>query len=143
MKGICVDASLAIKMVIAEQYTKETERLFFDCATKETTIIAPSLIIYEMESVVRRYVYTKKITEQAGDKAFSMIDVLPLEIQSHPMMHRKARELAKKFNQVRVYDSTYAALAELHGCEFWTGDERFYNSVMEKLHFVHLIRDYN
>lgn len=142
MTELCVDASLALKVLIVEQYTKEAEQLFVDCAKNRITIIAPSLIIYEMESAVRRYVYTHKITEQAGDKSLSMIDILPIQIQSHPLMHKKARELAKQFNQVRVYDNAYTALAELRGCDFWTGDEKFYNSVMKKLPFVHFVRDY-
>jgi predicted nucleic acid-binding protein len=42
----------------------------------------------------------------------------------------------------RVYDSTYAALAEIRGCELWTGDERFYNVAQGALAFVRFIGSY-
>jgi predicted nucleic acid-binding protein len=37
--------------------------------------------------------------------------------------------MAERFNQRAVYDATYAALAELHGAEFWTADKAFYDAV--------------
>ena len=46
---------------------------------------------------------------------------------------RRAREIARQSNQERVYDSIYAALAELRGCELWTADKAFYDAVKSKL----------
>lgn len=43
MNELCIDASLAVKMVIVEQFTPETEKLFDGCAQKGITIIAPSI----------------------------------------------------------------------------------------------------
>jgi hypothetical protein len=42
----------------------------------------------------------------------------------------------------RVYDATYAALAELRGCEFWTADKVFYDAVKGVLVFVKHLPDY-
>jgi predicted nucleic acid-binding protein len=146
MSEICVDANLVIKIALSEKFSTETEQLFDECSQKNITIIAPPLIENETDSVIRRYVYIKTITEQEGNLAYTTIESLPVEIVIEPRIRRsvrlRARELAKLFNQVRVYDSTYAALAELRGCDFWTGDEKFFNSLQGKLPFVHFIRDY-
>ncbi len=55
---------------------------------------------------------------------------------------RRAREIARQFNQERVYDSIYAALAEMQGCEFWTADKNFYDAVSSSLLFVKYLPDY-
>lgn len=39
-------------------------------------------------------------------------------------------------------DATYAALAELRGCEFWTADKVFYDAVKATLSFVKYLPDY-
>jgi hypothetical protein len=41
-----------------------------------------------------------------------------------------------------VYDATYAALAELHGAEFWTADKAFFDTVHKDLKFVRYLPDY-
>jgi predicted nucleic acid-binding protein len=41
-----------------------------------------------------------------------------------------------------VYDSTYAALADLHGTEFWTADKAFFDAVHAELKFVRYLPDY-
>jgi len=41
-----------------------------------------------------------------------------------------------------VYDATYAALAELRGCEFWTADKAFDDAVKAALPFVKYLPDY-
>lgn len=57
-------------------------------------------------------------------------------------MRRRAREVAEQFNQRFVYDATYAALAELRGCEFWTADKVFWDAVKVVLSFVKYLSDY-
>ncbi|MBI3329625.1 MAG: hypothetical protein HYZ81_23335 [Nitrospinae bacterium] len=42
----------------------------------------------------------------------------------------------------RVYDASYAALAELRGCEFWTADKVCYDAVQATLSFVKYLPDY-
>ena len=54
----------------------------------------------------------------------------------------RAREIARRFGQERVYDSTYAALAETRGCEFWTADYAFYMAVKDELAFVRFLAEY-
>lgn len=65
-----------------------------------------------------------------------------LQIVSHPGLVPRAREIARLFNQERIYDSLYAALAELRGCEFWTADRLFYEAVKMALPFVKYLPDY-
>jgi predicted nucleic acid-binding protein len=65
-----------------------------------------------------------------------------VRIETHPDMVRRAREIARLCNQVRIYDSLYAALAELRSCDCWTSDTRFFNAVSPLLPFVKHIQSY-
>ncbi len=42
-----------------------------------------------------------------------------------------------------IYDSVYAALAELRCCEFWTADRDFYGAVRQTLSFVKYLPNYS
>ena len=64
------------------------------------------------------------------------------KIADQELRAMSAREIAEQFNQRTVYDATYAALAEFHGCEFWTADKMFYDSVKATLLFVKYLPDY-
>jgi predicted nucleic acid-binding protein len=57
-------------------------------------------------------------------------------------MRQRSREIAKQFNQRKVYDATYAALAELRNCDLWTADKAFYEAVKDALSFVKYLPNY-
>jgi len=57
-------------------------------------------------------------------------------------MRRRARQIAQQFNQRFIYDATYAALAQLHACEFWTADKAFHDTVKAGLPFVRYLAHY-
>jgi predicted nucleic acid-binding protein len=62
-----------------------------------------------------------------------------VELLDHPDLRKRARAIAEQSNQRFVYDSLYAALADIHGCEFWTADAEYYTAVRRTLRFVHLL----
>lgn len=77
-----------------------------------------------------------------ADQTFTLLDSAPVVLVTHPRMRQRAREIARQFNQRKVYDATYAALAELRGCDFWTADKAFYDAVKAGLTFVKYLPDY-
>lgn len=83
------------------------------------------------------------MTPADAQGAYAVLDRAPIEIGSHPNLRKHARDIAEKFNQPTVYDATYAALAELYGCEFWTADKLFYDAVKRALSFVKYLPDYS
>lgn len=52
-----------------------------------------------------------------------------IEVRESPQIHLRALELAQELQMPAVYDTHYLALADIMGCELWTADERFFNSV--------------
>lgn len=139
--GLAVlDASgVAAFAFIDEPYHAQAQQLITSLAQQQARLIAPPLFESEIDSILRRRVYLGSLTIAAATAALQLIDALQVEIIQDVRVRSRARQIAEQLNQVRVYDSTYAALAELQGCPLWTADERFYNTAQNTLDFVRFI----
>ena len=134
---ICVDASLAVKVVVTESHSDKADALFDQWANEGKQLVAPSFFEVETDSILRqKAAVRKKLTLEQGGAAFAKLRALPIQQVSAPTQRQRAWEIATEFGFTTVYDATYLALAELRGCEFWTADERLFNAVKDKLFFV-------
>ncbi|MEW6296212.1 MAG: type II toxin-antitoxin system VapC family toxin [Thermodesulfobacteriota bacterium] len=139
----CVDASVAVKWVLkAETWRKKARRLLLDSVQDGYTLIAPPLFAYETESVLQERLYSRVLTVAEVDEALTRLATFRVQLVTHPGMVTRARTLARLCNQPRIYDSLYAALAELRACEFWKADRRFYDAVRANLTFVKYLPHY-
>lgn len=93
---------------------------------------------YETESVLQGRSVDKKSTIQEIDMALAVLEKAGAQLFSMTNLVKRARQ----FNKPQIYDSLYAALAELRGCEFWTADKRFYDAVKSRLPFVKYLTQY-
>jgi len=138
-----IDASVSIKWVVrGEPFRNKARQLLRDARLKDITLIGPPLLEYEVESNLQRRLHCGRATIAAVDASLSAFYAVGVRIVTHPDIVRRAREIARQFNQERIYDSLYAALAELRGCEFWTADKVFYEAVKSVLSFVKYLPDY-
>jgi len=143
MSECCVDASIAVKWAVQEEPFRQEACDFLSHAGESGIIlIAPPIFIPEIDSVIRKRVFDGRMTINEAQKAYAILDNAPVEIMHLPPIRHCARRIAEQFNQRFVYDATYAALAELRGCEFWTADKVFYNAVKATLTFVKYLPDY-
>jgi predicted nucleic acid-binding protein len=139
----CVDANIAVKWFIkGEAFRHKALKLLRESIKASITLIAPPLFESETDSVVQTRLFERRTTQNVADQTFALLDNAPVVIVIHPNLRQRAREIARQFNQRKVYDATYAALAEIRGCEFWTADKMFYNAVKAALPFVKYLPDY-
>jgi predicted nucleic acid-binding protein len=103
---------------------------------ENTTLVAPALLAFEVTSTLRRYVYLKRISPAHGEKAFEGFLRMNIRLSHQRGIFPLAWRLAKQLDRPRAYDTAYLALAQLRGCEFWTADERLYNTVSTELGWV-------
>ena len=67
MTEVCVDASLAVKMVLrGERLRPHARQFFIDSALAGGTIIAPPLFVSEVDSVIRLAEHTGRLTLAAA-----------------------------------------------------------------------------
>lgn len=143
MNEICVDASVIVKLAVAgEAHRATARRLVRNSIAAGVRLIAPPFYVSEVDTAIRRRVYEGRWNTVDAHNAFAVLDRAPVEVLTHPNLRERARGIAEQFNQRTVYDSTYAALAELRGCEFWTADNAFYLDVEAALAFVRYLPDY-
>lgn len=133
MKGYAViDASLAIKWVLREPYTEEALSLADRWVAEETKPIAPCLLFVEITNVLHHRTMKEQISLSHAERLLKGLSNIGIEIWESPRLHILALQLAQKLQRSAVYDTHYLALAEIMDCDFWTADERFFNSVREQ-----------
>ncbi len=144
MAAQVVDASVAIKWVVTgEPFRNKARQLLREARSKGIALIGPPLLEYEVESTLQRRLYSSRTTAEAVDASLRAFYAVGVRVVTHPDMVQRAREVARQFHQERIYDSLYAALAELRGCQFWTADKVFYDAVRSGLPFVKYLPDFS
>jgi predicted nucleic acid-binding protein len=133
---VCVDASLALKLVLGEDDSPRALALWRRWIDEGVTVVAPPLLAYEVTSVLRSKVYRGLLAAEAGDEAFREIHAQGIRYLAPEGLHARAWELAGRLDRPAAYDAHYLALAEILGCEFWTADGRLNNAVKDVLPWV-------
>lgn len=141
---VCVDASVAIKIVVPEAGSNKAYALFDHWASEEIQLIAPAFFEVETDSILRqKALLRRELTVAQAQDAFDSLRALPIRTRHSAEQRERAWELACEFRFPTVYDATYLALAELRQCEFWTADDRLFRQVRDKLAFVQLLGNYS
>jgi predicted nucleic acid-binding protein len=139
---ICVDASLALKLVLVEKDSSTAQQLWDTWANAGAEIIAPSLLAFEGTSVIRNKMQRGLVPPDEAELMFKAFHLLGVKYLHPEGLYQRAWELAKRFNRPQAYGSYYLALAKILGLEFWTADERLYNTVRSDLPWVKWLGNY-
>ena len=125
---VVVDASLAVKWLVEEEYSDKAHAALQYWDTRNITRIAPYLLPFEVANALHRRVVRGELS--AGDSARMITRLLGsrLELHQTPTLHVRALELARQLGQGAVYDAHYLALAEEFDCELWVADQRFFRA---------------
>ena len=122
---ICVDASLALKLVLAEQESELVATQWEKWQTEGQTVLSPWLFAFEIMAVLRKKVARGELTEKEGLEAWGILSDLGIELRHHPLMWERSWALAAQYRRPTTYDTAYLALAQLLDCDLWTADYRF------------------
>lgn len=133
---VCVDASLVLKLVLAEADSDRAYRLWQSWMEADTEVLAPEHMAFEATSVIRNHVYRGLISSETGRRAFDALHAQAITLIPSRLLNVRAWELAEQFGRPTAYDAYYLALAEALGCELWTADQRLVNAVRQTLHWV-------
>lgn len=126
---VCIDASLALILLIPHQLSSKAEALWRSWLDSEILIVAPPLFFAEVTSVLRESVYFGRILPGEGEDAFNIFMRLGVRSSEPVNLQSQAWDLARQYNRPRAYDAQYLAVAKQLGCELWTADRRLVNAV--------------
>ena len=128
---ICVDASVVVALVTPESQSERALTLWTTWMSRETQVVAPSLLRYELASALWRKAVRGLMQMEDARRALEVALSLDITFLDPPELPLKAFDLASRLNRPTTYDMCYLALTEIVGGEFWTADERLYNAVRE------------
>jgi predicted nucleic acid-binding protein len=137
-----IDASLAAMWGMQEFYTNRALALADHWAQDSVQPIAPCLILAELTNAFYRRVVRGEADLSTAIAALKVVLAFGIEIHEEPGIHSLVMKLSHQLKRPNTYDCQYLALAETYHCPLWTGDERFYNSVIKTFPRVRWIGNY-
>jgi predicted nucleic acid-binding protein len=137
-----VDACVAVKWFLKEEYDQEAGQILNDFADGKIELIAPDIIVSEVGNVLwKRSTIRPSIT--TTEASVSYRDFLGLGINVHPCTTLASAAMRIAVAERRsVYDAMYMALAEQMACDLITADEKLYSAVGKKFSWLRWIGDY-
>ena len=106
----------------------------------ETSLVAPSLIYYEIMNGLHQYWKEGKLDVQTHKSAVKTALSLKINVVGDADLHQRAAELAQSLNLPAAYDAHYLALAERLDINLWTTDAKLFNTVQSAgLEWVKLV----
>lgn len=139
---VVVDASLAVKWLLPEQFAPEASVLAEHWETHQIEMVAVHLLPMEVANALHRKVVQGTITATDAARLISSFLSYNVRLIYQQRLHARATELASELRQGAVYDAHYLALAETLGCELWTADQRFQGVAGAAGHPVHWVGDF-
>ncbi len=143
MSYIVLDSGMLIASVFIEEYTPQAKKLIQKLQSDKATFVAPHLLIYELVSTIRKGVYQGRILPHEAILIRDKLLNFPVTLYFDQPLLKRAYDMATELNRVRAYDTQFLALAERLGCDFWTTDERFYNSANVRYPNIQFIGTYS
>ncbi len=126
MSKLVVDASVAVKWLVSEPLSDEALAVL----AGPGPLIAPDLLVPEVANVLWKKVRRGELTEAMALERFEALSKMGLEILPTESITGRALALAVRASRT-VYDALYVVLAEEHGCQFVTADEKLVNALRQ------------
>lgn len=134
-----IDASMMLKLLLPEEGSEAVHDLWREWIERDAEITAPSLLAYEVVSVLRNKVFRRELAPEAGDAAIAAFVSQEVSLLHPHGIEETTWALAHRWNLATAYDAAYLALAEVTGCELWTADRRFAVSLRRKATRIRLV----
>lgn len=135
---ICPDASLVVHLLLNEVPEAEIVSLWKSWHTAGYTLVAPTLIFYEVSNTLHQYFRQGVLPLADVDTALQLAFRLNIKTIEDVLLHRRAVAIAQQWQLSATYDSHYLAMAERYKAQFWTTDKRLVSAVQSDLDWVQL-----
>jgi predicted nucleic acid-binding protein len=133
MSGVVIDASVLIKLYLAEPGSSEAGR----AVNAADPILAPDLLLPETADVLWKYVRRSELSPAEANEILGDILQMPIQITASQELIEPALRIAVETDRT-VYDSLYIALAVQADTVLLTADERLANAIAATQYTSHL-----
>ena len=136
---VAVDASFLLKMFLPENKSDQAEELWKAWVGDHVEIVAPTLITFEVSSVIRNKVFRGILTEREGGEIISLLRQLDISLIYDEELLDISWEIGATLNTPNLYDCFYLALPKLLRIPLWTADKKLFQSAKKEFPFVNLL----
>jgi len=139
---IVVDASVALKLVLAEEFTDRAQALLRDSLQARRPLVAPPHLHSEVINALYQRLRRRTITEDEANQAVTQFLRFPITLSAPADLYQQAFTFAGTAALPTIYDSLYVVLAQFLGAELWTDDRRLRTALGTTAPWVRWIGDY-
>lgn len=136
---VVVDASFLLKIFLPEDKSDEAEERLKIWIEESTEVVAPTLIVFEVSSVLRNKVYREILEEDDAKEIINHLKRIELDLIYTEDLLGIAWEVGSMLKTPALYDCFYIALSKTLKIPLWTADKRLYNAAKPKFPFINLI----
>lgn len=136
MSDVCVDTSLALKLVLPEPGSDRVRRRWAEWLREGVIVIAPWLWMFEAHAVLRRKLVRQDLTEVEARDAWRILRRQGIRTVHPRGLFDRAWVLAGELDRPNTYDACYLAVADLRRCELWTADARLARAARTKFDWI-------
>lgn len=126
MNRVVVDASLAIKWALPEDFALEAAALLLDWHAQGFELVAPNWFASEITNIVFQRLKKGVVTFEEAIGVVQNVCAFMILLDVNVADAMRALRIAHGTNQKASYDSQYLVFAEREGCELWTADKQFW-----------------
>jgi predicted nucleic acid-binding protein len=131
---ICLDASVAVKLVLPEEHSDRAAALLADAVRRRERVISTHLLPIEANNTLRQRMRREGMSLDEARRRLEALLAFPITLAptvpaQRRAMHERALSLADRFELPAVYDAYYLALAELRRCPLWTADRQLIRAI--------------
>lgn len=106
---VCVDASLARKLVVRKPYSDQALAIWENWVKDGIKCIAPSFFPFEVASVIRGRHIRKELTFDETERAFTIFIELMFSILAPESLLKEAWDMTRELGPPTLYDTAYLA----------------------------------
>lgn len=141
MSAVCIDASVVIKWLIHESDSDLALDLLEHYKKNGVILLAPSLLDYEVGSVLRQKFIRKNIDQAILNRAVELYQGLDLRLMHPVNLVMQSLAMAETLGQPTIYDTSYLLFARSQKTLLITADRRFYQSAKTHYSNISLMSD--
>ena len=136
---IAIDASFLLKLFLPEKGSDQAEELWKGWIRESVEIVAPTLIVFEVSSVLRNKVYRSILDEEEAAETVRLLKELDLSLIYTGEILEIAWEIGSKLRTAALYDCFYLALPAFLGIPLWTADKGLFQVAKKEYPFVNYL----
>ena len=136
---VVIDAGFLLKILLPEEKSECAEELWKSWIKNSIKVVAPTLIIFEVSSVLRNKLYRGIIENGDAKELINQIKHLDLTLIYTEDLLDLAWGIGTILKTSVLYDCFYIALSQFLDTTLWTTDRKLYNSSKENFPFINVV----